>query len=528
MRRRNLIVSAVVVGAIVAVLPLMLAFFLSYKLTIAGEKRKLDELADRGLRNATAILMQASDTLTEFSLLAVAPCSEEHISRMRIATLNTRSVDKIVYFSHGLCRCTSWGIVSGRETRQPPDVQLVNGMGMRQVTHPSGVGSTRMMEVSHSNHAVLVAASRFLPMNAVGTTRVAAFTAKGTLIAAQPDMDVVLASALAKGAAVVEGMRTPLVSIASGDDIVVVASMSRPSAQMLAVQLLWYWFPTGIIGSFLLVYGVRRLLLTRLSVYGELKAAIDRSELSVRYQPMFDLATGRCVGAEALLRWDSRESGRISPNVFIPLAEKHGLIGRITLQMLELVVQDMADMLALNRDMHVSVNLSVDDMKDGKLLKTLRRIVRTHNIRACQIWLEVTERSLWDVESTATFLTAVRKFGHVVTIDDFGTGYSGLLALQELPIDVLKIDKSFLKNIGKVHETQAVVPHIIRMAKALNLRIVAEGVESIEQVQYLREQGVDWGQGWWYAKAMPAGEFKMFAVQRAGTPPAGAGGVRLI
>ncbi|KAI3599148.1 hypothetical protein D8I24_5506 (plasmid) [Cupriavidus necator H850] len=280
---------------------------------------------------------------------------------------------------------------------------------------------------------------------------------------------------------------------------------------MLAYQLLWYWIPPGAIGSVLFVYFVRRLLQRRLSVHGQLRAAIERRELFICYQPMVDLATGRCVGAEALLRWDSVDSGMIPPNLFIPLAEKHGFIGRITLQVLELVAHEMAATLAKNRDMHVSVNLSTDDMQDGKTLQALGDIVKNRDIRADQIWLEITEGSFLELESSYTFVAEARKRGHVVAIDDFGTGYSNLLALQELPLDVLKIDKSFVQLIGTAVATGTVTTHIISMAKALDLRIVAEGVETADQVRYLREQGVDWGQGWWYAKPMRADDFQSFA-----------------
>lgn len=516
MRRRHLVASAIAAGIIVAILPLMLALRLSYKGAIAQEQRKLDELADRGLRNATAMLAQASDTLTDFAFRPVAPCTHEHIRLMRVATLSTRAVDQIIYFSHGFSRCTSWGIVSGSESHLPPELQLANGMGMRLAANPPGITSMSMIQISSSDHAVLIAPSRFLPMNANGTARVAVFSAAGALIAAQRDMDVVLASALVKGAAAADRPDL-LVALAKSDDVVIVAYMQRSDARMLAYPLLWYWIPPGAIGSVLFVYFVRRLLQRRLSVHGQLRAAIERRELFICYQPMVDLATGRCVGAEALLRWDSLDSGMIPPNLFIPLAEKHGFIGRLTLQVLELVAHEMAATLATNRDMHVSVNLSTDDMKDGKTLQALADIVKNRDIRAGQIWLEITEGSFLELESAYTFVAEARKRGHVVAIDDFGTGYSSLLALQELPLDVLKIDKSFVQLIGTAAATGTVTTHIINMAKALGLRIVAEGVESADQASYLREWGVEWGQGWWYAKPMRAEDFKSFVEQCNGS-----------
>ncbi len=512
MRRSYLVASAIAAGIIVAILPLMLAFQLSYERAIAQEQRKLNELADRGLRNATAILAQASDTLTDFAFRPVAPCTHEHIRLMRVATLSTRAVDLIIHFSHGLAKCTSWGIVSGSATHLPPDQQLGNGMGMRLVAYPPGIVSMSMVQISSSDHAVLIAPSRFLPRSANGTERVAVFSAKGGLIAAQWDMDVVLASALVNSAAVPD-MPDLLVAQAKGDDVVVVAYTQRSDAWILASQLLWYWIPPGAIGSVLFVYFVCRLLERRLSVHGQLRAAIERRELFICYQPMVDLATGRCVGAEALLRWDSLDSGMIPPDLFIPLAEKHGFIGRITLLVLELVAHDMATTLAKNRDMHVSVNLSADDMKDGKALQALGDMVKNKDIQPSQIWLEITEGSFLELESAYTFVVEVRKRGHVVAIDDFGTGYSSLLALQELQFDILKIDKSFVQQIGKAAATGTVTTHIISMAKALGLRIVAEGVESADQVRYFCEQGVDWGQGWWYAKPMSAHDFKSFTEQ---------------
>jgi sensor c-di-GMP phosphodiesterase-like protein len=245
----------------------------------------------------------------------------------------------------------------------------------------------------------------------------------------------------------------------------------------------------------------------RLSPLGELSIAVQRREFIVHYQPLIELKTGICVGAEALVRWRRPDGQMVRPDLFIPLAEENGLIEEITDQVIYATIAELKTVLLADRSLHIAVNLAADDIKSGRILPVIQAVLENTGILTQQIWLEATERGFMDVKSARATIEEARRRGHSVAIDDFGTGYSSLQYLQELPLDALKIDKSFIDTIGTDSATSSITPHIIDIAKSLDLYIVAEGIERQEQADYLIERGVQYGQGWLFSKALPAAEF---------------------
>ncbi|WP_426227352.1 EAL domain-containing protein [Pararhizobium sp. DWP3-4] len=243
------------------------------------------------------------------------------------------------------------------------------------------------------------------------------------------------------------------------------------------------------------------------SPLADLEIAVRNREFIVHYQPIVELKTGICFGAEALVRWRRPDGSLVRPDLFIPLAEESGLIMPITDQVIEAVIMDLNGTLVQDRTLHIAVNLCAADIKSGRILDVLEAKLADTGIRPEQIWLEATERGFMDIDAARVTLTKARERGHSVAIDDFGTGYSSLQYLQGLPMDALKIDKSFIDTIGRDTATSSVTPHIIDMAKTLGLYTVAEGIEVEEQAGYLKAHGVDFGQGWLFSKALPAAAF---------------------
>ena len=217
-----------------------------------------------------------------------------------------------------------------------------------------------------------------------------------------------------------------------------------------------------------------------------------------------------CVGAEALVRWRRPDGSMTRPDLFIPLAEESGLILPITDQVLAAVIEDLRGILEAERQLHIAINISAADIKSGRVLDVVTQVLSGTSIQARQIWLEATERGFMDIDAARVTISKARAMGHAVAIDDFGTGYSSLSYLQGLPMDALKIDKSFIDTIDTESATSSVTPHIIEMARALKLQIVAEGVETQAQADYLLAHEVDVGQGWLFSKALPAQEFIAF------------------
>ena len=220
------------------------------------------------------------------------------------------------------------------------------------------------------------------------------------------------------------------------------------------------------------------------------------------------------------MRWQRPGGKQMRPDVFIAIAEENGILPRITAEVFRLVIRDMEELLAVDRGVHISVNLGASDMKDGEVLRVLERMLLHTSIEPRQIWLEATERGFMDVDTAGPVIAEARRLGHAVAIDDFGTGYSSLAYLQRLPLDSLKIDKTFVDAIGTDSATHKVTEHIIGMARSLNLLTVAEGIERQDQADYLKAREVDFGQGWLYGKPMPAAEFiKYYLRNVASTPP---------
>ena len=220
------------------------------------------------------------------------------------------------------------------------------------------------------------------------------------------------------------------------------------------------------------------------------------------YQPVVELATGRWVGLEALVRWRRPDGTLVAPDVFIPVAERSGLITSLTRWVVGQVLRDARVLLVAHPHWHISVNLSAEDVRDPTFVPYLQEQLHAHGVAAQHLVGEVTERVCMDATLARERLQALRRLGLPIAIDDFGTGYSSLAYLTQLPLDLLKIDKAFVAPIGTEAATSQVIEHIISMAQSLGLRMVAEGVETAEQAQWLQARGVQLAQGWLFAKPM--------------------------
>jgi len=240
-----------------------------------------------------------------------------------------------------------------------------------------------------------------------------------------------------------------------------------------------------------------------------LRGALHRGELMVHYQPQLSLGDSRLQGAEALLRWRHPELGPISPGVFIPIAEEIGIIGEIGVWVLEQACRQLLAWDAMGlRLPRLAVNLSVQQLEDDYLALRIGEVLRSLGVDPRRLELEVTESMLMrSAESARANLTALRKMGVSVAIDDFGTGYSSLGYLKHLPINQLKIDRTFIEQVTVDGGDGAIVRAVIALARSLGLRVLAEGVETAEQASFLRAEGCHEAQGYYFGRPVPAAEF---------------------
>ncbi|OWY40249.1 hypothetical protein CEK28_05860 [Xenophilus sp. AP218F] len=265
------------------------------------------------------------------------------------------------------------------------------------------------------------------------------------------------------------------------------------------------WYLAGGVTSLLIAallgYLVTSTLRYRQSLERELATSLEHA-LELDYQPLAEMPDGRWLGVEALVRWRRRDGERISPEVFIPQAENSALISKLTQQVIRQLFQELGPTLRARPEFYVSVNLSAEDLRNTEFIAIANALLQKYGVKPGQLVYEITERSLVDIHQAADVLRQLRTAGHRIAVDDFGTGYSSLAYLQHLPVDILKIDKAFIDSIGTHAASCLVAPHIVHMANALNLIVVAEGVEKASQVDALVGLGVRIGQGWHFSKPL--------------------------
>jgi EAL domain-containing protein (putative c-di-GMP-specific phosphodiesterase class I) len=248
----------------------------------------------------------------------------------------------------------------------------------------------------------------------------------------------------------------------------------------------------------------------RLSVESYLRLALRRNELVLHYQPRLEVASGKLTGVEALIRWQHPRRGLLAPGKFIDVAEDSGLIVAIGEWVLETACDQLKTWQRAMPGLRLSVNLSVGQVGDGdRLHAAVQRALTRAELVPGLLELELTESHLMqNIAEKAGLLRRLGELGVGIAIDDFGTGYSSLAYLRSLPVDAIKIDGSFVRDLHADADDSAIVQAIVAMAHALRLTVVAEGVETPEQLQALRVLGCDEYQGYLESPALPAADFE--------------------
>jgi diguanylate cyclase (GGDEF)-like protein/PAS domain S-box-containing protein len=259
--------------------------------------------------------------------------------------------------------------------------------------------------------------------------------------------------------------------------------------------------------------------LARLALKGDLERALERHEFFVVYQPVIDLTTLQMVGVEALLRWTHPERGLVGPDEFIPVAEETGVIIPLGRWVLEQACRQLRawDELVPSRALVMNVNVSGRQVAEPGFVAVVGQVLAEVGIDPARLVLEFTENVLMqDTETTMTTLRALKALGIRLAIDDFGTGYSSLSYVRQFPIDILKIDRSFVASLDEGTESSALVRSILNLSETLHLETVAEGIEDAGQLSELQALGADLGQGFLFAKPLPAAEISVLLSAPAG------------
>jgi EAL domain-containing protein (putative c-di-GMP-specific phosphodiesterase class I) len=251
------------------------------------------------------------------------------------------------------------------------------------------------------------------------------------------------------------------------------------------------------------------LALVRHETVNALRRGIERGELVVHYQPALDLTTGRVVGVEGLVRWDHPQRGLLPPHEFIALAEETGLVVPLGAEVLATACRQVTAWPRAGQDggeLWLSVNLAVRQLLAVDLCSVVEDALADSGLEPHRLCLEITESALLeDSESSTRALNRLKALGVRIGVDDFGTGFSSLTYLKRFPVDVLKIDRSFVAGLCRDHQDRAIVASVIDLAHAFGLTTTAEGVETDEQLAQLRALGCEQGQGFLWSRPLPAG-----------------------
>jgi diguanylate cyclase (GGDEF)-like protein len=255
----------------------------------------------------------------------------------------------------------------------------------------------------------------------------------------------------------------------------------------------------------------------RLELAADVRRALDEDELVLFYQPKIDLANGRATGVEALVRWRHPTRGLLGPGAFLPVVESTELMKPLTSRVLDLALAQSRAWRDAGLDLEVAVNVSARNVNDLRLPGEVAALLDRHGVPADRLELELTESALLDDPSRARrVLDELHALGLTLAVDDFGTGYASLAYLTELPVDVLKIDQSFVRNLPHDLQSTAIVRFSVDLGRTLGMHVVGEGVETVEVADALRASGCDLGQGYLWARPMPADEIPLWAVEHGG------------
>ncbi|MDE2117567.1 MAG: EAL domain-containing protein [Betaproteobacteria bacterium] len=246
----------------------------------------------------------------------------------------------------------------------------------------------------------------------------------------------------------------------------------------------------------------------RLIIESHLRRAIEKNELFLVYQPQVELATGRIVGAEALLRWVSPELGAMSPGEFIPVAEETGIIQQIGDFVMESACRQARRWLDdEGASLHIAVNVSVRQFGAKQFVDNVRALLERTGLPVELLELELTESCIMDnVEDTLIKIRKLRELGIRLSVDDFGTGYSSMTYLKQLPVSQLKVDQSFVRGIPESGEDMEIVRAVLHLSQGLKLESLAEGVETVEQARFPAGEGCMIAQGYYFSRPVPVDE----------------------
>lgn len=498
---------AFAVGAAAIAAPILISVRLAWRQSVSYEESRVAGYAQDAMRRSDETGREISSAYRQLGKSGFAPCSEQEIDLMRQIDVGSSYLQAVGRISGNELICTSLGTTEPIAVG-PPTLTLDSGSVNRLHVRIPVFGNQPITIVSRNGIAVLIDPSLPLDTSTEGPgVSLSLFVPSAKplqVIGTQGTIRPEWYRDVAKGGSLTFQDDGYVVSVARSaiGDIAAVAAVPSDYVMRRVRRFAAIFVPIGVLCGLALALAVVYISRIQLSMPALLRGAVKRREFFVEYQPVVELATRRVVGAEALVRW--KRTGQVErPEIFLPVAEASGVITLITHCVAEIVAADLPVMLQIDPKFQVAINLSASDLRSPDTLELLKQTVEAAEAEPDNLVVEAPERGFLQGPESQELVRELRALGVWVAIDDFGTGYSGLSRLQSMELDALKIDKSFVDTIGTDGATSQVVPHIIQMGHSLGLEMVAEGVETEAQAEFLRQRGVVFGQGKLFAESMP-------------------------
>lgn len=469
-------------------------------ITLASASADLDRYATTLRARAEAINGETENALAAANLVKGIACGSSDLGHLRKIAFNARYIKDVGRITDGKLVCSSLlGILSPPFAIPPPDLTTGDGY---QLWLQAGMLLTdkRALAVRTRNAGVMMDPSAYLDLVQQP------FRYSVALVNSQSGRVLRSWGERLVGDSVLIARKD--VSVDTGDDLMritcskdlficTVAALSRGEAMAEHSVFIYGFGALGFLLGGLLSWIGFLLHRKPKPLTARLKHALQSNQLTLVFQPIVDLRSGRMVSAEALVRWVDHEGHAIPPDVFVSAAEENGTAGEITAYVVRHVVHIAGPLLRDHRELVITVNIVAADLSDPNFYAVLEQTFDASGIAREQIGLELTERSVARPDIAVSAIARLRALGHPVYLDDFGTGYSSLAYLQDLNVDVIKLDRAFTNSVGTGSVTVSIVPQILEMATALGLRVVVEGIETDTQYSYFASAPNHChGQGW--------------------------------
>ena len=513
MQRPDRVIIDISIAALggIAVLFASLTWYL-WRGSFTAEEALVGGLATSLGERTEAMILDTRALLVEFDSLPQTRCSPAHLRALQNAAMGRPHIRAIGYWRAAERQCGVGFLQTDALKPARADSIYASGVIAWWPGPQTAVGGVQLFLMRYGDHDVAIDPRGLLAVGPLQERQVGLWVEKLRLASEPAGADLPEPLSLKVGLTLDRKNGRAISRYSRGGEMPIEVVAIEP------IGTFWSRYaPMLVVGSgvgLLLVAGwlfaLMRYTRHRLSLASMLRTALAAQRVHAVYQPVIDLSTGRCVGAEALARWTLEGGASVSPESFVPVAELTGQSTELAFAVLRVTLADLGDLLRASPHLSVNLNLSVDELKSERFAEVLDAELDRSGLKHGAITLELTERALISTESARTMIARLRQRGHRVALDDFGTGYSSLAYLSDLELDVIKIDKLFVHSIGTEAATSQVITHVIEMARSLGLRTVAEGVETVAQRDWLKAHGVDYGQGWVFSKPLSAGEFTAF------------------